>query len=348
MSGAAAVERAGDRITLSTSLRITVAVCDHDRVLPLVAGSVHVDGADARVITLPIEDIISQMLSEDAFDVAEMSLASALMVHERQPSRWCLLPVFPSRMFRHSAVFINSRKGIDHPQDLAGRRVGTPLFARLTAGVWIRGILEDDFGLSPRTISWVLQEACPPGSESGIPVDPTGWTFESVSWETNLEELLVAGEIDALISARVPAAFLAGDARIRRLFPDFIEAEQEYFGRSGIFPPMHVLVTRGDLYRRHPWIGPSLFMAFAEAKRFARRLNADIDISRHSLAWWTYYSEAESAILGPDPWSYGVEANRRPLETFTAYCQREGLLRDPHPVPSLFPENVLKLTDGER
>jgi 4,5-dihydroxyphthalate decarboxylase len=167
---------------------------------------------------------------------------------------------------------------------------------------------------------------------------------EPVGAEPALDERLARGDVDALMTARLPRHFVAGDGRVRRLFKDHRRVEASYFARTGIFPPMHVIVVRRELYEAEPWIGPSLFSSFVAAKRLGLANAYEIDVSRHSLAWWVSYLEEERRLLGDDPWTYGVEPNRHTVETFVGYCHSQGLISRRLAIEEIFPDNLLEMT----
>lgn len=328
-----------------TRVRLTLSCCEYDRTRALVDGRVQAEGLDLNVISsLPARETIIRMLRYQEFDAAEMSISAALIAIQKEHPPFVLLPIFPSRYFRHSSIFINSDAGIHRPEDLRGKRVGVPAYCRLTAAVWVRGIMEDEYGISPKDVSWVVEERLPVGSEDNIEVelDP-GLVINSTPSHRRLEDLLVHGEIDVLISSRAPESFFQGSGKIRRLFPNFRGAEREYFERTGIFPPMHILVVNQSLYEENPWVGPSLFRAFVRSKQICSQDINDTELARYSLAWWIDYLEDERRILGNDPWMYGVEANSKALETFIGYCHRQGLIERALSLREIFPTNVLQL-----
>lgn len=299
-------------------------------------------GLDVRIESPPIEESITHMLRERRWDAAEMSLSAALIAAERGQPAFTMLPIFPSRYFRHSAIFVNAVARIDSPVDLRGKRIGVPAYARLAAAVWMRGILEDDYGLLPSDVDWVVPEPLPPGIQDNIPIDlPSDIKIESVSPDPSLDERLAEGGLDALITARLPRPFIEGDSRVQRLFPAPREVELDYFRRSSIFPPMHVMVVKRELYEAEPWIGASLFRAFVDAKAIALAEAYEIDIARHSLAWWIGYLEEERTLLGKDPWMHGAVRNKHAIGTFVDYCHRQGLLTRRLQPEELFPADLL-------
>jgi 4,5-dihydroxyphthalate decarboxylase len=327
-------------------ISVTLSMCDYDRTRPLVDGRVSPQGVELNVLLNPIEASVTRMLRFLEFDAAEMSLSAAMIATERGVPDLVSIPIFPSKYFRHSAIFVRDPSPLEDPAELRGLRVAAPTYARLTAGVWLRGILEDDYGVALEEIDWVVAEPLPVGSQDRIPVElPDGLSVNSAPPGTSLEAMLRAGEVDALISARLtrPPALQRG---LRRLVRNAGAVERDYFRRTGIFPMMHVIVIRRDLYERHPWIGPSLFTAFTEAGRLALSDLHEIDVSRYSLAWSVDYAAEERILLGDDAWAHGLAANRQALETFARYCRRQGLTRSAVDADAMFPENTRPLRDA--
>lgn len=328
-----------------TDVGLTLSICGYDRTSALADGRVRPRGIDLNLLINTIEDSVIRMLRYEEFDAAEMSFSAALIAAERREPEFVLLPVFPSRYFRHSAIFVRASSSFTRPEDLIGKRIAAPTYARLTAGVWIRGILEEDYGVAPTDVEWVVGEPLPVGSMDRIPISlPDHLHVESVPAGSDLEQMLLDGAVDALISARLPRSLSSSEPGVRRLFNDAPAVEAAYYERTRIFPMMHVIAVRRDRYDRHPWLGPSLFGAFVEAKRDTLRELRDIDVSRHSLAWAQFYAQSESAVLGSDPWPYGLPPNRHALETFARYCYSQGLTQRPISIDDIFPENVQALS----
>jgi 4,5-dihydroxyphthalate decarboxylase len=328
--------------TKVADIPLHLSICDSDRVHALVDGTVETPGIDLHIETPSIEESIIDMLRHRRWDAAEMSFSAALIAAERGEPAFSILPIFPSRYFRHSALFVNTSAGIEHPYDLRGKRVAVPAYARLAAAVWMRGILEDDYGLAPSDVTWVVPEPLPVGIADMIPVDlPPDVKIEEIAPDPWLDLRLAEGDVDALLTARLPRPFIEGDPRVARLFPSPRDVELDYFRRTGIFPPMHVIVVRRELYGADPWIGSVLFNAFVEAKRLCLQQAYEIDVARYSIAWWVSYLEAERSVLGDDPWTHGLIPNRHTVETFVDYCYRQALLTQKLDPEEIFPPNLL-------
>ena len=317
-------------------LSLTLACGDYDRTLALKTGAVRPEGAELNVLTLGPEETFYRMARFREFDVSELSLSTYTVLRGRGEPL-VAIPVFPSFMFRHSAIFVREDAGIREPRDLVGKRVGVPKY-HMTAAVWVRGLLEDEYGVAPRDLHWFEGGEGAKVTEADVTLPPE-IRRERVPGDRTLGDLLAAGELDAFIGARRPAAFGAG--RIRRLFPDFRRAEQSYYEKTGIFPIMHTVVLREELARRHPWLPRSLYHAFVEAKRLAYQRLEDTAALLYALPWLVAEAEETRALMGPDPFAYGVARNRKTLETLAGYTFRQGLAPRRLPVEEMFWESTL-------
>jgi 4,5-dihydroxyphthalate decarboxylase len=304
-------------------LRLSFACGDYDRTRAIEDGTIRPDGVDITYLRLPVEETFFRMLRHREFDMAEMSLSTYVTTLEQDPAPFVALPVFTSRMFRHGGIFVNADAGIDKPEDLHGKRVGTPEM-QLTAGVWIRGILAEHHGVPVDSVRYYTGGQETPGRLEKSAVH-TGLDVEAIGPDRTLNEMLVAGEIDCLQSPRVPSSFRKGDPRVRRLFADVVTAEQGYFAATRIFPIMHVVVLRRDLHERHPWVAQSMTKALTLARDDAYRRIYDTSALRFMLPWLTAHLEEARVLLGEDYWSYGLEPNRRALEVFLGYHHGQGL-----------------------
>ena len=321
-------------------LPITLACGPYDRTRALADGRVRVEGADLRYIELDPEEIFFRMLSYGEFDVAELSFSSYVLTHLAD-GPFVAVPVFPSRMFRHTSVYVNDASGITSPAQLAGRLVGVAEY-QLTANVWIRGILEEYHGLPSSSVRYRTGGLNEEGRREKIPLKlPPEIDIEPVPDGRTLSGLLAAGEIDAIYSPRAPASFGAANG-VRRLFSDSREQERQYFRDSGIFPIMHVLVMRRAVYAANPWLARSLVKAFSLAKDLACQELARTVALAVTLPWVREEYEESVGLLGEDFWSYGLDANRHVIETFTRYAHEQGMLsRQPQP-DELFARETLK------
>lgn len=307
-----------------TRLDVVFACKDYDRLAPLRDGRVVPEGIDINFIALPVEETFYRQARYSEFDVSEMSLSTYVLSLAASDPQFVALPVFPSRYFRHQSIFVNRDSGIRRPEDLAGRTVGVPEY-QITATVWQRGTLSDDYGVRPSDIVWRhggIEQAGRP-EKVGLRLPPE-IRLESIGPEDTLGEQLAAGEIDALMCAHVPSVFSRYE-HVVRLFPEYKSVEQEYFRRTRIFPIMHVVVVRRRLLEEHPWVARSLYKAFEEARVIAMN-----DLKYRSalmvmLPWLADHVEETVGVMGEDYWSYGLEKNRHNLDTFLRYSFEQGL-----------------------
>ncbi|HEX7968379.1 MAG TPA: ABC transporter substrate-binding protein, partial [Stellaceae bacterium] len=248
-------------------LSLTLACWDYDRTRALADGSIRPEGIDLNYLALPVEETFFRMLRNREFDVAEMSLSSYAVSLGRDDPPFIAIPVFPSRFFRHSCIFVSTKAGISEPKDLAGKRVGTPEY-QMTAPVWIRGILQDEYGVDPASVEYHTGGEEEPGRDEKLKLDlPAKFRVKRIGPRQTLAAMIADGEIDALHTARAPSSFYARPSAVRRLFEDYVGVERAYFRKTRIFPIMHTVVIRRDIYRAHPWIAQSLQKAFVLAQR---------------------------------------------------------------------------------
>lgn len=324
------------------NITLTLACGDYDRVAPLKDGRVKPEGVNLNFIALGPEEIFFRMARHQEFDASEMSLASYINGRARGRDDLIAIPVFPSRMFRHSAIFVHTGAGIEKPEDLKGRRVGVGEY-QMTAIVWVKGILSDDHGVSASDIHWFTGGQEQPGREERIPLElPPEINLESIPKDKTLSSMLEAGELDAMIAARVPSPVLRGSDQVRRLFQNPMEVEKEYFKRTGIFPIMHTVAIRKKLWEKHPWLAVSLYKAFDQAQRLSREeIHAPAVLFQ--LAWLQIYWEEEKALLGEHAWEAGAERNRKTVETLCRYLVEQGIILKAPPFESLFAPSTLQL-----
>ena len=306
-------------------LQISLAIGNYDRNRPLIDGEVTIDGAAPVIMTLSPEEIFFRAFRHQAFDVCELSLSSYVLSVAKGTSDYVGVPAFLSRAFRHSAIYIRTDKGIAAPADLKGRRIGVPEY-QLTANVWARGLLADEYGVAPSDIAWVRGGLEDPGRPEKIALTlPPELRIEDAPAGQSLNAMLEAGAIDGFIGPRAPSCFDAGHPKVARLFPDPATAE-DYYRRTGIFPIMHLLGVRRTLAEAHPWLPGALLKAFEESKRAALgRLN-DTSATKVTLPFIEEQLGAARKLMGEDFWPYGLgEANRRALEAFCAHHHAQGL-----------------------
>ncbi|MCX2726624.1 hypothetical protein OO015_03840 [Thermomicrobium sp. 4228-Ro] len=325
-----------------TRLRLSFAAAPYDRIMPLVDGRVSPRGIELIYLPQVVEETFWRMARFQEYDVAEFSLSSYLIARDRGEPRLTAIPVFPSRMFRHSAIYVNTRTGIRQPRDLIGRRVGIPEY-QLTALLWVRGILADDYGVRPEDIEWYVGGEERAGRREKLPLElPSTIRLHPIPEGTTLNELLVNGALDALIAPRAPSSFLTGHPAVARLFPNYREVDADYYRRTRIFPIMHVVVIRDDILERYPWVARNLYEAFERARQLAFAELRQTAALAAMLPWLPAELERTCAILGDEYWTYGVDANRHVLETAIRYAIEQGLIRQRFTVEDLFAPSTLE------
>lgn len=322
-------------------LPLTLACGPYDRTEALRTGVVQPEGID--LLYVPIQsppELFARMVHKTSFDVAEMSLSLYLQLRSRGDFPFVALPIFPSRMFRHSYVFVNRDAGIEAPADLAGRRIGVQEYHQ-TAGVWIRGIL-GSYGVDFSGVSWFEGGVnAPRQSDPTIDLRPAGdLDITFIGSDTCLDDWLAEGRIDAYFGARAPRSFAAGGP-VRRLFPDARAEERAWFRQTGVFPIMHTLVVREELLDRHPWIAETLFKAFEAAKRWCLEQMRFSGSSRYALPWLHAAIEESDELFGGDAWPYGVERNRAALEMLAGFLVEQRFVPELPPVQAMFAPIVL-------
>lgn len=324
-------------------LPLTIATWDYDRVRALIDGRVRVEGCDVNYLTMPVEEVFERAFFHGEFDVAEIGFSPYLIALSRGPTPYVAIPVFLSRMFRHSAVYIRTDRGIEGPADLRGKWVGVPEY-QMSAVLWMRGYLQDEFAIAANDINWVQAGLETPGRRDKFPLNlPDGFPLVSLANET-LSGMLAGGRLDAVISARRPSCFVSGHPNIRRLFGDYRAAEHDYFRETGLFPIMHAVGIKRDLLERHRWLGASLFKAFLQAKRLADAELAETTALKVGLPWVAAELEATQQVMGEDFWPYGVAQNRETLAAMARYSHQQGLAVRVIEVEEMFAEGNLSDT----
>ena len=333
-----------------TKIRLTLACSEYDRTAALISGDIEPEGISLNYLRLPVEEIFWRMIKHQEFDVSEMSFSS-YMIHRSRADDFMAIPVFPSRFFRHSCIFINARAGIERPEDLVGKRVGVPEY-QMTASLWQRALLQHEYGVHPSALRWFQGGLEEPGRVEKQTINlPTEIDIQPIGPTQTLSQMLKDGEIDALLSAHAPSSFYdndinamssntplisGGNGQVRRLFPNYKEVEQAYFKKTGIFPIMHVIVLRKDVLEKHPWAARSFYKAFSLAKDQLFKQMADTVVLRLSLPWLFAELEETVRLMGSDFWPYGVEANIKTLEAATLYSHEQGLTPHKLDVEELF------------
>jgi 4,5-dihydroxyphthalate decarboxylase len=308
-----------------SKLRLTLGCWNYDRTRGLLEGRIQPEGIDLNYLSMPVEETFFRMLRHREFDAAEMSLSSYTVSLFRDPQPFIAIPVFPSRMFRHSSIYVSTAAGVREPKDLVGKRVGNPEF-QMTAPVWIRGILSDEYGVPVDSVTYATGGEEEPNRDEKIKLDlPPNIRVEPIGPRKTLSRMLAEGEIAALQTARMPSSYRAGDGRVARLFENFVEVERDYYRRTRIFPIMHTVVIRRELYRQSPWVAQSLYKAFCAARREAYDDLHETAALKTMLPWTIAHVEEAHRELGDDFWPYGFAPNRATLETFLRYHHEQGL-----------------------
>jgi 4,5-dihydroxyphthalate decarboxylase len=324
------------------NLPLTLACGAYDRTRALADGRVRPDGIDLTCLMLPVEETFFRMLRHREFDAAEMSLSSYTVSLFADEPAFVAIPVFPSRFFRHSCIYVHHACGIATAAQLVGKTVGTPEY-QMTAPVWIRGILADEHGVPVESVRYVTGGLEQPGRAEKLRLDlPAGIEVRPIAAHETLSAMLGRGEIDALYTARAPSTFTDGSGRVRRLFADFAAVERDYFRRTRIFPIMHTVVIRRDVYARHPWVAQSLVSAFTRAQRLAYDELDHTAALTTMLPWLVAHLDETRREMGSEFWPYGVAPNRETLATFLRYSHAQGLSRRRLEPEALFAPETLE------
>jgi 4,5-dihydroxyphthalate decarboxylase len=322
-------------------LRITLACWNYDRTRALLEDRIPIDGIELNYLNLPVEETFFRMLRHREFDAAEMSLSSYTLSLFRDAPPFIAIPVFPSRFFRHSCIYVHEASNIREPKDLIGKRVGNPEY-QMTAPVWIRGILSDEYEIPVSSVIYCSGGEEEPGRQEKIALSlPPQIRTETIPPSKTLSQMIESGEIDALYTARAPSTFRGGSGSVKRLFPDYQSVERDYYLKTKIFPIMHVVVIRRDVYDKNPWVAQSLYKAFVLARNEAYRELHEMAALKTMLPWLVQHVEEAERVLGKDYWSYGLDANLNVLSTFLRYHHEQGLSkRLLHPKDIFAPESL--------
>lgn len=310
-------------------LRLTMACWNYDRTRALMEERVPIDGIELTYLNLPVEETFFRMLRHREFDIAELSLSSYTLSRFREDCPFIAIPIFPSRCFRHSCIYVHADSGIREPIDLIGKRIGNPEY-QMTAPVWIRGILSDEYHVPVTSVTYFSGGEEQPGRTEKIPLSlPPEIRLESIPPDKTLSRMLETGEIDALYTARAPSTFdgtgVKGGGRVRRLFEDYQTVEREYYRKTGIFPPMHIIAIRRDVYERNRWVAQSLMKALVTAQKEVYDELRETGALMHMLPWLISHVEETERLMGRDFWPYGYGPNIHALETFLRYHFEQGL-----------------------
>jgi len=310
-----------------SKLNLTFACWNYDRTRALLDGKVRPDGIDLNYLEMPVEETFFRMARHREFDVAEMSLSSYAVSLFRDPQPFIAIPAFPSRFFRHSCIYVNAAAGIREPRDLIGRKIGVPEY-QMTAPAWIRGILQDEYQVPVDSVTYYTGGEEETGRVEKQKLNlPPNIRVESIGPTQTLSAMLASGEIDALYTARMPSSFARGDGKVKRLFENYQDVERAWYRKTKMFPIMHVVAIRRELYEQNRWIAQSMYKALCEAQALTYRDLNETAALKAMLPWLNAHVEDARREMGDDFWPYGLEKNRATLATFLRYSFEQGLSR---------------------
>lgn len=325
-------------------VQLTLATSYYDRTIPIFDGRVPIEGCEINWIALSPEETFHRAVGYEEFDVTEMSLSSHSLTTARGDANYIGIPAFPSRVFRHSGIYIRTDRGIERAEDLKGKTIGMPEFQQ-TANVWIRGILSDEHGIDRGDVKWRTGGLAEAGRAERTPIKlPDDIDVQPIPKNRTLTEMLEKGEIDAVFSPREPLCFERKSPHIGRLFPDYRSVEQAYWERTRIFPIMHLIGIRRALVEQHPWLPVSVYKAFLKAKEVALEELGLIGHLAATLPWCVAELHRTRTIMGDNFWNYGVDGDRHTLETFLRYSREQGLINRAVDPEELFAPSTLDLS----
>ncbi len=321
------------------NLTLTLGCWKYDRVRPIIDGTIGVDGCTVAPIVLPTSELFPRAVQRQEFDVTELSVSSHILQVSRGEAGYVAIPVFPSRAYRHACIYVRTDRGIDAPQDLEGKVVGVPEY-QMTLALWLRGILQDVYGVDFKTLHYRTGGTNVAGRKERLPLKlPAHMDAQPIPPDQCLNDLLVSGELDAVMTPQPPTAFSEGSPLVRRLFDDVATVERGYYRDTGFFPIMHVVGIRRTLVEQHPWLPQNVFDAFTAAKQMTMDELDDIargNANRITLPWFAAEWEATRQLMGEDFWPYGLPANRKELETLCRYSSEQYLAERKVTVDEIF------------
>ena len=325
-----------------SKLRLSFGCWNYDRTRALMDGRVQPDGIDLNYLNMPVEETFFRMLRHKEFDVAEMSLSSYTVSLFSEARPFIAIPIFPSRFFRHSCIYVNAASGIKEPKDLIGKRIGNPEY-QMTAPAWIRGILQDEYKVPVDSVTYFTGGEEQPGRPEKLKLDlPPNIKVERIGPQQTLSAMLASGEIDALYTARMPSSFLTSGGKVKRLFENYVDVEKAYYRKTKIFPVMHTVVIRREVYEQNRWVAQALYKAFCEAQAETYKDLYETAALKAMLPWLTAHVEEARAEMGEDFWPYGLEKNHATLDTFLRYSHEQGLSKRKLSPEDLFAPEALE------
>ena len=328
-------------------LRLTFGCGPSDRVAAIFDGRVRIEGCELSCFPIGPEEAFHRAFAGQDFDLTELSASSLILTTARGDAKYFALPIFLSRVFRHSAFYIRTDRGIRSPQDLRGKLVGVPEY-QMTAALWARGILSDEYGVKSQEIRWRNGGLHKAGRGERTPISlPPEFELQSIPLSRTLSDMLAAGELDGVVTARAPACFTARAPNVGRLFPDFRAAEEEYYRKTQMFPIMHLLAIRKTLVEANPWLAMSVVKAFYEAKQIAMAEMEEIGVLSVMLPWLSDDLKRAQAVMGADVWRYGVVESRKEIDAMLRYSVEQGLSRRQVKLEELFAPGTLPRFQGK-
>ncbi len=323
---------------------ITLACGNYDRTQAIRDGRVKIEGCAVTYLPLYPEEIFHRVFKFHEFDISEMSFSSYIRTVAAGTSAYVAIPAFVSRIFRHSGIYIRKGAGITKPEDLRGKRIGVPEY-QITAVVWMRGMMQHEYGVKPSEIHWRSGGQEETGRHERTPLKPIpGLDLQPIGDDKTLVGMLRDGELDALFTARAPSSFIKGEPHIALLFPDTRAAEQAYYKKTGFFPIMHLVGIRKTLVEKYPWLATSAYKAFCEAKALAMIDLRDVNALMVTLPWLVAETNETSALMGEDFWKYGVAENMPEIEALTQYIYEQGLADRKVKVEELFHPSIFEIS----
>ena len=323
---------------------ITIACGNYDRTRAIRDGRVNVEGCAVTYLPLYPEEIFFRAFRYQEFDVSELSFSSFIRTVAAGNCAYVGVPAFVSRIFRHSGIYIRADAGIRTPADLRGKRIGVPEY-QITAVVWMRGLMQHEYGVAPSEMHWASGGQEEPGRHERTPLQPIkGVDLKPIAEHQTLVGMLRDGELDALFTARAPSSFLKGEPHIARLFPNTREAELAYYKKTGLFPIMHLIGIRKTLVEQYPWLPTSVYKAFCEAKALAMTDLRDVNALMVTLPWLEAETNETAAVMGEDFWKYGVAENMLEIEALTQYAYEQGLVGRKVKVEELFARSTFEIS----
>ena len=325
-------------------LPVSIGCGNSDRTRAIKDGRVPIEGCIVNYITLEPEEVFFRAFRNEEFDVTELSFSSYILSMSKGQCPYIAIPAFVSRVFRHSGIYIRTDRGIKDPSHLRGKTIGVPEY-QMTAIVWMRGMLKEEYGIDPSEIHWVSGGQEEPGRDERTPLTLTnGVDLKSIPEGKTLSRMLADGEIDGIFSARLPSCFANRAPNVGRLFPDYKEQEKAYFKKTGHFPIMHLIGVRRTLAETHPWLAASVYKAFCQAKDIALQEVRQMHVPMAALPWMEAEALETISLMGDDYWPYGVAQNRKDIEAMARYSYDQGLAVRKLAPEELFAKSTLEIS----